>query len=438
MGACRCHGQLIQCGNDCVDLSSNPENCGKCGLECPDANNLSLHLSYSNCVNSECSFDCLDGYRDVDGIQSNGCETSIYQCGNGILDPDEECDNNAFGNQNCQTALGPGYHGILKCHTDCSLDTSSCISPSTPSENTAVCGNGIVETGEVCDTSNLNHHSCEEKEGYKGSLKCSNDCQTLIWDDCVVALTPVCGNEKLEGDEKCDKTVFPSNIKTCAAYNAHYVAGNISCTSDCQIDTSECSECLLNQVECENQVLKKCTGKTWETTECKGNTPICSVESGKCIAEPPTQTTFSTDFEWLPDALPVDTNYTTTYPMPNTVGFKLNATGRINLINADTSYAIDGKGIILKTNDKPQSGIEVTDLTNGIGTIEFDVYGWDSAKVYINHGNAQRTENTSDRSAPQIKRTHVTFTINSATDTKFTIKSGKRVTIDNLLWTSNQ
>ncbi|MBQ9396401.1 MAG: hypothetical protein IJU23_12935 [Proteobacteria bacterium] len=440
-GICQCTGHLIQCGNACVDLSSDSENCGNCGNECPDADDLSLHLSYSSCVNASCSFGCLEGYSNLDGNKENGCEATAYVCGNSILDPNEECDQSTFGNQNCKTMLGTGYTGVLKCNEDCTIDTSSCTHTSAPITETPICGNGKIEEGEVCDQNNLNNHRCEDQPGYTGgTLKCSDDCHTFVWDDCVAEEKPVCGNGKLEGDEKCDKTAFLSNINTCAAYDSRYISGNLSCTTNCKIDTSNCSECVSGQVKCANQVLKKCTGKTWETTECKGATPICSAEAGKCIAQEPTQTTYSTDFEWLPDAKKSDIGYEASYEMPNSVGFALTATGRIYLLNATSDgtddYKIDGKGIILRSNDRPASGIAVTELTNGIGTIEFDVYGWDQARVYIEHGNATSTETVEYQEAKPKTRTHVEFEIHSPTDTMFTIKSFKRVTVDNLSWTS--
>lgn len=436
LGKCQCTGQLTQCSSACVDLSSDPQNCGQCGLACPNADDLSLHLNYSSCINASCSFGCIDGYRDMDGIKDNGCETPIYVCGNGMLDPNEDCDQNAFGYQNCQTVMGTGYAGTLKCHENCTFDTSSCINTTDTPTETSECGNAKAEDGEVCDLTDLRQHTCEELlgEGYTGTLKCSSDCRTFETENCTAPTSePICGNGELEGSESCDKSVFLHDIKSCASYDSRYLSGNLTCTSDCQISTSDCSECVYGSIECEDQVLKKCTGKTWEITECKGNTPICSIESGKCIAQPSIQTVYNTDFEWLPDAVSSDSSYTKSYIMPDTVNFELTATGRIYLFNSSISYAIDGKGIILRTDDKPDSGIKASGLTKGIGTIEFDVYGWDAGKVYIEYGSSGCT---SEQNAPQKTRTHVSFVIDSATDTNFTIKSKKRVTVDNLSWTS--
>ena len=83
----------------------------------------------------------------------------------------------------------------------------------------AVCGNGIVETGEQCDDNNA-----------LGGDGCSSTCQI-----------EGCGNGIVEGTEQCDP---PESATSCPAGTA----GSGVCDSDCKIDSSSC--CGLSGSSC--------------------------------------------------------------------------------------------------------------------------------------------------------------------------------------------
>ena len=51
-----------------------------------------------------------------------------------------------------------------------------------------------------------------------------------------------CGNGILESGEKCDGNAFGQYSGDCTAYKSFYAGGKLSCTNDCQIDTSSCTE----------------------------------------------------------------------------------------------------------------------------------------------------------------------------------------------------
>jgi cysteine-rich repeat protein len=102
-------------------------------------------------------------------------------CGDGVVEGTEECDST------------PG------CEADCTL------SP-------AVCGNGTVEAGEVCDDMNT-----------MDGDECSADCQ-------MVTIKAVCGNGMVEGDEVCD--------------DGNQVAGD-GCENDCTISPPVCGNGMV-------------------------------------------------------------------------------------------------------------------------------------------------------------------------------------------------
>jgi hypothetical protein len=47
----------------------------------------------------------------------------------------------------------------------------------------------------------------------------------------------VCGNDTVEGTEECDQTDF--GFRTCQTYG--FMAGNLTCTDACTVDTASCS-----------------------------------------------------------------------------------------------------------------------------------------------------------------------------------------------------
>lgn len=72
---------------------------------------------------------------------SSGVSTA-FVCGNGFIDPGEECDGADLDGATCES-LGQGT-GTLECSSICRFNLSSCIE----------CGNGIVEGAEQCDDGN--------------------------------------------------------------------------------------------------------------------------------------------------------------------------------------------------------------------------------------------------------------------------------------------
>ena len=99
-------GVLTSCGVSCVDLTSDPQNCGTCGRTCVIPNATAL------CVDGQCQLgECAYSYLDVDQNLANGCEVfddcvagetclsscdteGISECVNGTkscLAPQESC-----------------------------------------------------------------------------------------------------------------------------------------------------------------------------------------------------------------------------------------------------------------------------------------------------------------------------------------------------------
>lgn len=53
-----------------------------------------------------------------------------------------------------------------------------------------VCGNGVIETGEVCDGSNLGGETCVSQGYDSGTLTCSSDCASFDTSGCITSPPP--------------------------------------------------------------------------------------------------------------------------------------------------------------------------------------------------------------------------------------------------------
>ena len=199
--------------------------------------------------------DCCADYKEV-------CGTPI--CGDHLINqPEEECDKEAFGLINSCIQYTNFIGGTLKCTNNCKLDTSGCT-------KLPLCGNGIIDQGEVCDGSNLGSLSGDCKQYSSlftgGVLKC-NQCK-IDTSGCF-GTTGLCGNGILNIGELCDGNNFGA-IKGCTDYPG-FIGGNLKCTPSCQIDTSAC----VKSPVCGNKVCEK-----GEANQC----PICVTEP--CPAAP--------------------------------------------------------------------------------------------------------------------------------------------------------
>ncbi|MEO6028629.1 MAG: DUF1566 domain-containing protein [Candidatus Binatia bacterium] len=91
-------------------------------------------------------------------------------CGDGTIQPGEQCESTDLGGASC-TSLGYAA-GTLACGSGCRFDASACVSYPTPGS----CGNGTVETDERCDGVDLGGASCASLGYSGGTLACRAWC----------------------------------------------------------------------------------------------------------------------------------------------------------------------------------------------------------------------------------------------------------------------
>ena len=155
--------------------------------------------------------------------------TTTDACGDGYLDPGEECDKGALTVQSCEQL---GYYvqdGTLKCNKDCTLDLSVC---------SAKCGDGIIQSihGESCEGENFNGKTCQSMGLGVGTLICNEHCQI---DTSGCQQTAVCGDGTIAAPfEQCEGTNLGG--ETCQGLG--YYGGTLLCNAaDCRFNLSGCA-----------------------------------------------------------------------------------------------------------------------------------------------------------------------------------------------------
>jgi len=100
-------------------------------------------------------------------------------CGDNVVQSPEVCDGTDLAGETC-VSQGFSGGGTLACNGSCTgFDTSGCIAGG------PVCGNGIIETGEVCDGANLGGETCQSQGFSGGTLSCSANCTSFDTSACT-------------------------------------------------------------------------------------------------------------------------------------------------------------------------------------------------------------------------------------------------------------
>jgi len=158
----RCYFDPI-CGDGIVE---GDEECEPGDLAGQTCESLGQGFGVLSCHPETCRFD------------RTACNSaSPVYCGDGIVDADEECDGTNMDGATCET-LG-FYNGLLRCDTSCSFDVTQCESVST------TCGNGVIEPEEQCEGINLNGMTCLALGYAGGSLFCDMTTCSLDTSQCV-------------------------------------------------------------------------------------------------------------------------------------------------------------------------------------------------------------------------------------------------------------
>ncbi len=324
------------CGNGVLD---GAETCdpsipsGRTGAcECPSSNAMcsqtvlrgSPALCDIQCVTepiTTCDFG--DGCCPA-GCAAQGDADCPTTCGNGIIEAGEQCDGNcpSFCDDGdaCTTETLNGDPSTCDAFCDtrqvtsCTNSDGCCpagCSPAVDNDCVAVCGNGIVEFGELCDgncpAACNDGNACTTDSLVGSAANCDAECSTMQitacinGDGCCPAMCndlndadcgAICGNGIVEAPETCDGNCPAICNDGNACTNDVRSGSNALCNVSCSFNPV--NSCINNDGCCppacnagnDNDCSASCGNGIVEGSEtCDGNCPSSCFDGVVCTAD---------------------------------------------------------------------------------------------------------------------------------------------------------
>lgn len=208
------------------------------------------------CGAGTCDIPCGDAQCGTGESCSSCPEDCGACCGNAALDGGEACDGALLSDANCQAI---GYDtGALACTSSCTYDTAACVGeppPVTcgngfldpgencrncPGDTEPCCGNLELDPGEDCDATGVfqaGFETCQDLTYTSGTLRCDDNCR-IDTSDCT-GDSLLCGNGILDFGEQCDQGLI--GAASCATIDRGYGGGVLQCNdATCRWDASQC------------------------------------------------------------------------------------------------------------------------------------------------------------------------------------------------------
>nr|WMV61336.1 5255 [Craspedostauros australis] len=245
---------------ECVPTCEDPTPFSSCGdgtvdpgEECDDGNKINDDSCTNQCTSAKCGDgimqsgeECDDGNKVDNDGCTNGCK--LPKCGDGFMQAGEECDDgNAVNNDGC---------------------TNGCKLPT--------CGDGIVQNGEECDDGNAVNNdgctnTCKNAKCGDGIMQAGEECDdgnAVNNDGCTNGCKlPTCGDGIVQNGEECDDgnnsntDSCTNNCKNAKCGDGIMQAGeecddgnavnNDGCTNGCKLPT--CGDGIVqNGEECDD------------------------------------------------------------------------------------------------------------------------------------------------------------------------------------------
>ena len=209
------------CGNGTLETTEfcdgalfQPEiSCGLFGFPVGDVScDANCIPNIEACRFATCGDGIVEGGEacdDGNNVSGDGCDRRcrLEGCGDGVWQPElgEQCDGSDILGLECEEYNYGG--GFIECGEGCRLDFSNCLP-------LPECGDGSVDAGEECDDGNT--------DDFDG---CSSAC-----------LDETCGDGIVQPDEDCE----PALVVTESCRGLGFDRGDVVCTAECVLDTSDC------------------------------------------------------------------------------------------------------------------------------------------------------------------------------------------------------
>ncbi|MCC6748335.1 MAG: hypothetical protein IT371_11795 [Deltaproteobacteria bacterium] len=325
------------CGNGGVEP---PEKCdtkiaegqpGACPSSCDDgASCTEDKLLNAGSCDAVCAFTAITACKGGDGCCPTGCDAKSDSdcsptCGNGTVEPPEQCDTKIPSGQSgaCPTGcddgnactqdtlLNPGTCGatctstaVTQCKGGDGCCPSGCNALS-DGDCSATCGNGTVEPPEKCDTKVAagqpgacptacdDGNSCTQDKLLNGGTCAAGCSQSAITqcrsgDGCCPVgcnarsdsdCSPSCGNGVVEVPERCDTKIPVGQVGACPTSCNDQNA----CTQDTLLNGGTCA------ATCNSVAITQCkAGDGCCPTGCNALSDAdCSASCGNGVVEPP-------------------------------------------------------------------------------------------------------------------------------------------------------
>ena len=244
-GVCtlHCRSGFMECDGECVNIRSDPENCGRCGNKCGAGEICVNGVCESNCPSGTvlCNGRCVDLTKDENNCGSCGhvCEENeecingecVVSCPEGLTYCDGNCVDLNSDKENCGSCGNRCdddefcINGVctLNCPSPNIICNGECVDPMTDRENRGGCGNRCEE-GKICE----NGECVLVCEG--NLVPCGDECVDINND------VNHCGgcNNRCRADQTCE-----NGVCTCTG-------GKVDCNGECvdiNYDVRNCGGC---------------------------------------------------------------------------------------------------------------------------------------------------------------------------------------------------
>lgn len=231
-----CGDGVIEGNEQCEGTDFDGETCVSKGFDGGSLRCVACVISTAYCT------ECGDGICEGTETEAN-CPADCDEgpvCGNGVRESGEVCDGASLGGATCLSVLGQAYIGTLACNASCSgFVTSACVCADCVEFED--CDNGQDDDGDGfidCDDADCwSEAACQV--AYCGDGSC-NGSETQA--NCPADCGGTCGNGILNAGEACDGSNL--NGKTCSTLGMGYTGGSLSCTASCTFNTVNCTSSM--------------------------------------------------------------------------------------------------------------------------------------------------------------------------------------------------
>ncbi len=227
-----CDGEI--CGETCIDISSDPLNCGGCGNACAFAEICSDGVCSLGCFGGTdaCGDECVD--LELDPLNCGACGNA---CGAGLVCSEGAC-------------VSSCSEGTIECE-------GRCIDPEVDAANCGACG-VVCEDGLVCSEgacglacsggTTLCAEACVQLDSDPSHCGgCGNECGPG-----ELCLEGACGIECPEGTELCGERCVDLSLSTtnCGACDSACEGGLLCSEGTCALS------CSGGSVECDDACVR--------------------------------------------------------------------------------------------------------------------------------------------------------------------------------------